>query len=319
MAQTFREERPLSREEIREALQDLKGSDLEYFLAELWDFIGWDTQVTSHSKDRGIDVIATQVSPLPLKILIQAKGYGSSSTVSSTEVQQYSSLQQQDDEADIVAIVTTGDFSDPARQIAESLDIKLVDIHSLVGTITDKHAYELLDPYVDADISPDGGGNETDDVLAENVVFGSDHDPNEHVTEGEGLHSLVPAEEYGPDEAVSLVLSSEQPPRVTSGSKTERQEINDANELGAAPVYLHLTTDGIHLFVRSDEDRHEFLPYDSVDSARVETPLFGSMKTLLIESTGGLGIEYEYETMETEQQRRLRTVFEEALGLNPLN
>lgn len=320
MAQKSREEGLLSRDELYDTLQSLKGSELEYFLAELWESVGWETQVTSRNQDRGIDVIATQSSPLPLKILIQAKGYGSSSTVSSTEVQQYSSLQQQDDEADVVAVVTTGKFSDPARQLAESLEIKLTDIDSLVDTVVDESAYELLDPYVDVDLSTGRSGGETDEIFSEDPVAGPDDDLREHISGGKGLESLVPVEEYSTGEAVLLIHSTNREPRFSSESRTERLNVVDADESGTRPVFLHLTTEGIHLFIRAnDGDRHEFVSYESVSSSRVEMPLFGSVKKLSIGVTDGIDVEYEYETMETEQQRRLRAVFEDKLGTDPLD
>jgi restriction system protein len=320
MSQASQEEAPLSRDELYETLQNLKGSDLEYFLAELWAWNGWETDVTSSSQDRGIDVIATQSSPLPLRILIQAKGYGSSSTVSSTEVQQYSSLKQQDDEADIVVIVTTGDFSDPAQKIGESLDIKLIDISSLVDTVAEVDAYELLNPYVDKDLSPDSDNKKTDRILSEEPVIDPDLDLEAHLFQGKRMQSLVPAEEYQTEEATLLVHSSNRSPRFASDGPLERFDVDSWEDSDTPPTYLHLTTKGIHLLVRaSDDDKHVFLPYESVSSARVETTLFGPVETINIGTIDGTKVEYEYENMETEQERRLRTTFKEKVGIDPLD
>lgn len=320
MSQVSQKEKPLSRVELYEILQGLKGSDLEYFLAELWDSTGWETEVTSANQDRGIDVVATQSSPLPLRVLIQAKGYGSSSTVSSPEVQQYSSLKQQDNEADLVAIVTTGEFSEPARQIGESLDIKLVDVDSLVDTVVKADAYELLDPYMNEDLFPESDNKETDGILSEDPVVGSDLNVDGHLSKGEQLQSLVPAEEYQDEEATLLVHSSNRGPRISSNGQSERISIEKDNRRDTSPTYLHLTTEGVHLFVRTnDDDRHEFFPYKSITAVRVETALFGPIETLKIRTTDEIDVEYEYEDMETGQERCLRSVFNERVGIDPFN
>lgn len=320
MSQVAKEDPPLSRDELYETLQGLKGSDLEYFLAELWASTGWETDVTSPSQDRGIDIIATQSSPLPLRILIQAKGYGSSTTVSSTEVQQYSSLKQQDDEADIVVIVTTGDFSEPAKKIGKSLDIKLIDIASLVDTVVEADAYKLLDPYVDKDLSPDSDDKIADGILSEDPIVGSGLNIESHLFEGEGLQSLVPAEVYKNEEATLLIHTSNRSPRFTSDGQSERFDVDTSEEVETPPSHLHLTTEGIHLLIRTtDGDRHVFLPYESITSLKVENTLFGPVETLDIRTTDGVDVEYEYENMETEQERRLRNSFKEKVGIDPFD
>jgi restriction endonuclease Mrr len=101
--------------------------EFEHFIADMWEKQGWETKVTTGSGDRGIDVVATQSEPVEQKHLIQAKRYSGGNTISSTEVQRYSSLRQQEDNVDAVIIVTTSRFSRQAREIAEDLNVKLID------------------------------------------------------------------------------------------------------------------------------------------------------------------------------------------------
>jgi len=68
-------------------------------------------------------------------LLIQAKRYGPNTTVGSPDVQQYASLRQQFENVDKVLIVTTNGYSRQAREIAEDLNVKLIDGDGLVELI----------------------------------------------------------------------------------------------------------------------------------------------------------------------------------------
>lgn len=128
-------------------LQSMDDYEFEYFVADLWDRQGWDTQVTQSSTDAGIDVIATKELPFSQKALIQAKRYGSTSTVGGPDIQQYASLKYQEDGVDSVIVVTTNTFSRQAQRRAEELNVKTVDGGDLVDLIERLDAYDVLDSY----------------------------------------------------------------------------------------------------------------------------------------------------------------------------
>lgn len=121
--------------------------EFEHFVADLWERQDWDTQVTQAGTDAGIDVIATKELPFPQKALIQAKRYGSTSTVGGPEIQQYASLKHQEDGVDSVIVVTTNTFSRQAQRRAEELNVKTVDGNELVDLIDRLGAYDVLDSY----------------------------------------------------------------------------------------------------------------------------------------------------------------------------
>lgn len=114
-------------------MRDLKPDEFEHFLARLWSMKGWSTEVTSSSKDKGIDVIAKKEDPYPQKKLIQAKKYSKGNKVSSKEIQQYSSLKHQEDNVDTVIVVTTSGFTRSAIERASDLNVKLIDGKKLKG------------------------------------------------------------------------------------------------------------------------------------------------------------------------------------------
>jgi heat shock protein HtpX len=62
-------------EQMIDALQTVDAYSFEELVADLWDAMGWETTVTTESKDRGVDVIAERGSPFHEKQIIQAKRY----------------------------------------------------------------------------------------------------------------------------------------------------------------------------------------------------------------------------------------------------
>jgi restriction system protein len=148
---------------LRGRLQQMDPYDFETFIADVWTHLGWDTRTVGKPGDRGIDVIATDEDS---KQLIQAKRYGPNTTVGSPEVQQYASLRLQEDAVDTVTIVTTGEFSCQAEDLAPDLDVTLVDGEDLLGVLDELEAYEVFAQHFD-DIevgSADGADEEGDDA-----------------------------------------------------------------------------------------------------------------------------------------------------------
>ena len=151
-----------SRDYLRSRLQQMDPYDFEQFVADVWTHLGWSTRVVGKPGDRGIDVIATDEDS---KQLIQAKRYGPNTTVGSPEVQQYASLRLQEDAVDTVTIVTTGEFSRQAEDLAPDLDVVLVDGEDLLGVLDELEAYEVFVEHFD-DIqlgTADGDTGEQDD------------------------------------------------------------------------------------------------------------------------------------------------------------
>lgn len=132
--------------------------DFEYFVADLWECFGWTTEVSSASNDAGIDVIAVREMVYREKVLIQAKRYGPNTTVGSPAIQQYASLRNHDPDVDMAIVVTTNEFTNQARKMADRHNVKLIDSDDLVTLIEQADAYDLVDKYVPrvvSDTEPD--------------------------------------------------------------------------------------------------------------------------------------------------------------------
>lgn len=140
------------------AFHDLKPLEFERFVARLWQERGWETTVTPAQQDGGIDVVATKTTPYAEKQLIQAKHYQDGNSVSAPEIQQYAGLKHQHPDADSVVIVTSGEFTDPARETAEQANVKLVSGTQLADLAADNDLLKTTPTQTPAPSLPDVSG-----------------------------------------------------------------------------------------------------------------------------------------------------------------
>jgi restriction endonuclease Mrr len=119
-----------------EELRQLTPYEFEEFVATLWESQGWDTTVRSKSGDRGIDVEARKSDLLDDRLVaIQAKQYGRTNKVSSSEIRTYRTVYDQNDQIDSVVVVTTGEVTQQARKLAEDIDVEVFDGEELVSVM----------------------------------------------------------------------------------------------------------------------------------------------------------------------------------------
>lgn len=154
MDRTFRITVPVNAEslspgEIQSELQNIDPYEFEQFVADLWENLGWQTEVRQASGDAGVDVIATKDHPYPQKSVIQAKRYSDSTKVGGPEIQQYASLRQQVANVDTVIIVTTSSFTSGAKSRADDLNVKLINGRKIVDMLENSDVYEIVDEYID--------------------------------------------------------------------------------------------------------------------------------------------------------------------------
>jgi len=135
--------------QLKAILQQMDPYEFEHFVADLWKRMGWETTVSTASADKGVDITARKSRPYEQLLLIQAKRYGPNTTVGSPDVQQYASLRHQFENVDKVLIVTTNGYSRQAREIAEDLNVKLIDGDGLVELINEYDSLDLVAEYLD--------------------------------------------------------------------------------------------------------------------------------------------------------------------------
>lgn len=133
-------------DDMLQELRKAKPFDFEHLIADLWEQMGYQTDVIQQSNDKGIDVQA--IDQLGEKYLIQVKRHGPDSTISGPQIREYSGLYLQEDGVDRVYVVTTNEFTQQANQIAEEVGVKLINGDQLVRLIKQHDRESLLKKYL---------------------------------------------------------------------------------------------------------------------------------------------------------------------------
>lgn len=128
----------LSKSHILRQLRDMNPYEFEKLVAKIWKKQGWDTELTTGSRDRGVDVVAIKKGTFEKRRhLIQVKRHGENSKVGSGDIQKYAGLYQGDDQVDNVFVVTSNRFTSEAKEVAKSRDVSLVNCDELYERITE--------------------------------------------------------------------------------------------------------------------------------------------------------------------------------------
>lgn len=118
-------------------LLDLTPDEFEHTVATAWTERGYRTEVTAGSRDRGIDVVCEKSGVVSSEtVVVQAKRYGSEKTVGRPTIQQTAGAMLEYG-ADRAAVVTSAEFTRPAQESADTLDIELVDGEDLVAHLNE--------------------------------------------------------------------------------------------------------------------------------------------------------------------------------------
>lgn len=142
-------------EDLINQMREIEPEEFEELIANLWEYLGYKTEVTQSSADRGVDVTATREFPYEEKILIQAKRY--SSTLSGPELREYGVLTKRDS-VDSVIVISTSGFTSQAKQEADEYNTKLIDGPALAQLLIEEDAVDLVREFTgeieEANINP---------------------------------------------------------------------------------------------------------------------------------------------------------------------
>jgi hypothetical protein len=116
--------------------------EFEHLIADLWEEMGFQTEVIQQSQDKGIDIRAT--NQLGQKHLIQVKRHGPNSVVGDPKIREYAGLYRQENGVDEVYVVTTNGFTSQARDTADSVGVELVDDERLITLIAQNDENQIL-------------------------------------------------------------------------------------------------------------------------------------------------------------------------------
>ncbi|MFC7249001.1 restriction endonuclease [Halomicroarcula sp. GCM10025324] len=177
---------------VKQSLSSIDPYQFENFVADLWEHRGWDSEVTSKSQDAGIDVLVEKSEPFNQTQVIQAKRNAPDNKVSSSDIQQYASLQHQVPEADTVIVVTTSEFSAPANNRASVLNVKLVNGDTLLRIIDELDAYDLVEDYTGNTAEGTVQEQETEeDIESVDVVDNSEVQADDEMSTSEAIFAVL--------------------------------------------------------------------------------------------------------------------------------
>jgi len=123
-------------------LRKIDPYEFEHLIADLWEEMGFQTEVIQQSQDKGIDVRAT--NQLGQKHLIQVNQHGPYSVVGDPKIREYAGLYRLEDNVDEVYVVTTNGFTSRARDTADTVGVELVDDERLSELITQNDTDQIL-------------------------------------------------------------------------------------------------------------------------------------------------------------------------------
>ncbi len=104
---------------------DMKPAEFEHHCAEELKKIGWDARVTMASRDQGVDVVAQKNG---VRLVLQCKLYNQ--PVGNKAVQEVVAAKNHE-QAHFAAVVTNADYTEPARQLANTNKVWLLHYSDL--------------------------------------------------------------------------------------------------------------------------------------------------------------------------------------------
>lgn len=144
----------LSEEGIRTLIFQLDPYEFEELIAELLEVWGWESVVTSGSNDKGKDILVSKSVPFAQEYAIQVKQNSKGNKIGSPQIQQYSSIQNQEETVDGVVVITTSSFTSQAHEMSATLGVKLVDGGDLIKLFENSDGQEVLKRFFDIPSDP---------------------------------------------------------------------------------------------------------------------------------------------------------------------
>lgn len=123
----------------RDKFQSINPSNFREVVASVWESRGYETTLRDRNSDNRIDVEAQQEDK---KVVIQVKRYSDNNTIGSKQIREYAKLYQQTG-ADDVVLVTSGYFTDQARELAEDLAVSTINGDELARIIDSENIHDI--------------------------------------------------------------------------------------------------------------------------------------------------------------------------------
>ncbi len=122
----------------REKIRGMTPREFEFFVAEIFERLGFTVKITKETRDGGKDIIATKSEPIPFTLIVECKHWGENHKVDVSVVRSVYGVQMAM-QANQSVIVTSSKFTRDAREFVQQREnmMALWDIDDLLRLILD--------------------------------------------------------------------------------------------------------------------------------------------------------------------------------------
>ena len=120
----------------RERIKNMSPRDFEFFVAGIFENLGFNVKTTQATRDGGHDIIATKANPIPFTLIVECKHWGEKHKVDVSVVRSVYGVQTAM-QANQSVVVTSSKFTRDAREFVEDRKtlMALWDIDDLLSLI----------------------------------------------------------------------------------------------------------------------------------------------------------------------------------------
>lgn len=139
----------MNEKEILSYLHQVDEYEFEELVADILAEWGWETEVTSKSQDRGVDVSIEKEKPFHQRYDVQVKQYSQGNKIGRPEIQKYGGVTQQKSNINGMVVATTSAFSTQAESASMDLPVELIDCDDLLELCSEINIDRILGQYLD--------------------------------------------------------------------------------------------------------------------------------------------------------------------------
>lgn len=120
----------------RNRIKNMSHRDFEFFVADIFEKLGFSIKITPATRDGGKDIVATKSTPMPYTLIVECKHWGEEHKVDVSVVRSVYGVQMAT-QANQSVVVTSSKFTKDAREFAEERKtlMTLWDIDDLLKLI----------------------------------------------------------------------------------------------------------------------------------------------------------------------------------------
>ena len=120
-------------EHNKDFIKNMSSREFEFFVANIFEKLGFNTKITQETRDGGRDIIATKATPIPYSLIVECKHWKEENKVNVSVIRSLFGVQTSS-KVNKSIVVTSSRFTKDARKFAEEQEtlMTLWDIDDLL-------------------------------------------------------------------------------------------------------------------------------------------------------------------------------------------